>query len=75
MIFSSIVKSNTLIAAFKLGVLFNKTLEIAKELDFLGNRVGFSYLHIVVKKRSLVSALVVAYNRERASNISIDKFK
>ena len=50
-------------------------LEIIEELASLSNRVGFSYLRIVVKKRNLVSALVIAYNRERASNISIDKFK
>ena len=61
--------------AFRLGVLFYKILEIKEELAFLGNRVGFSYLHIVVKKRNLVLALVIAYNGERTSDISMDKFK
>jgi len=50
-------------------------LKIAEELASLSNKVGFSYLHIVIKKHNLVLALIIAYNRERASNISIDKFK
>jgi hypothetical protein len=64
-----------LIIVFGLGVLFYKTLEIIEELTSLSNGVGFSYLYIVVKKYNLVSALVIAYNRKRASNISVDKFK
>ena len=70
-----LVKSNALIAAFRSGVLFYKTLEIAEKLAFLSNRVGFSYLYIVVKKRNPVLALVVAYKGERASDINVDKFK
>jgi hypothetical protein len=50
-------------------------LEIREELTSFSNRVGFSYLYIVIKKYNLVLALVVAYNRKKASNISIDKFK
>ena len=46
-----------------------------EELAFLSDRVSFSYLRVVIKKRDLVLALVVAYNRKRASNISVDKFK
>ena len=46
-----------------------------EELTSFNNRVGFSYLYIVIKKYNLVSALVIAYNKKRASNISIDKFK
>ena len=61
--------------AFRLRVLLYKTLEIIKELTSFSNRVGFSYLYIVIKEYNLVSALVIAYNRKRASNISIDKFK
>ena len=61
--------------AFRLGVLFYKTLEITEELAPLSNRVGFSYLCIVVKKGNLVLALVIAYNGKKASNISIYKFK
>ena len=53
----------------------NKALEAIKEFAFLNNRVSFSYLRVVVKKRNLVLALVIAYNRKRASNISVDKFK
>jgi len=75
MVFSSLVKSNALIVAFRLGVFFYKTLEATEELAFLSNRVSFSYLYIVVKKRNPVLALVIAYNRKGASNISIDKFK
>ena len=75
MVFSSLVKSNVLTAAFKSGVLFYKMYEIMKELAFLSNRVDFSYLYIVVKKCDLVLALVVSYNGKRASNISVDKFK
>jgi len=50
-------------------------LEIIEELASLSNGVGFSYLRVVIKKYNLVSALVIAYNRKRASDISIDKFK
>jgi len=64
-----------LTAAFRLGVFFYKTLEIMEELTSLSNRVGFSYLRIVIKKYNPVLALVIAYNRKRASNISINKFK
>jgi len=64
-----------LITAFRSGVLFYKALEKAKELTFLSNRVGFSYLRIVIKKRNLVSAFIIAYNGEKTSNISVDKFK
>jgi len=46
-----------------------------EELAFLSNRVGFSYLRIVIKKRDPVPVLVIAYNRERANNISVDKFE
>jgi hypothetical protein len=75
MVFSSLVKSNALIAAFRLGVFFYKTLEVIEELTFLSDRVSFSYLRIVIKKRNLVLALVIAYNRKGAGNISMDKFK
>ena len=61
--------------AFRLGVLLYKTLEIIKEFAFLSDRVGFSYLRVVIKEYNLVSALVIAYNGKRASNISIYKFK
>jgi hypothetical protein len=50
-------------------------LETIEELASLSNGVGFSYLRIVIKKRDPVSALVIAYNRKRASNISVDEFK
>ena len=60
---------------FKLGVLLYKMLEIIKELTSFSNRVGFSYLHIIIKECNLVLALIIAYNRKRASNISVDKFK
>jgi hypothetical protein len=50
-------------------------LETIEELTSFGNRVGFSYLYIVIKKRNSVSALVIAYNRKGASNISVDEFK
>ena len=75
MIFSSPVKSNVLTMAFGLGVLFYKALEIAEELTFFSNRVGFSYLCVIVKKHDPVLALIVSYNRERAGNISMDKFE
>ena len=75
MVFSSLVKSNMLAAAFRSGVLFYKTYKTIEELASLSNRVGFSYLRVVIKKYNLVSALVIAYNRKRASNISVDKFK
>jgi len=74
-VFSSLVKSNALITAFRLGVLFYKILETIEELTSLSNRVSFSYLRIVIKKRNLVPALVIAYNRGKANNISADKFK
>ena len=74
-VFSSLVKSNALAIAFRLGVFFYKILEITEELTPLSNKVGFSYLYIVVKKGDLVLALVIAYNRKGANNISIDKFK
>ena len=61
--------------AFKSGVLLYKTLKTIKELTFFSNRVGFSYLYIIIKEYNPVSALVIAYNRKRASNISVDKFK
>ena len=75
MVFSSLAKSNALTAAFRLGVFFYKVLEVTEELAFLGDRVSFSYLRIVVKKRNPVLALVIAYNKKVASNISVDKFK
>ena len=46
-----------------------------EELTSFSNRVGFSYLHIVIKECNLVLALIIAYNGKRASNISINKFK
>ena len=64
-----------LITAFRLGIFFYKALEVIEELAFLSNRVSFSYLRIVVKKRDLVSAFVVARNGERTGDISVDKFK
>ena len=67
--------SNVLAIMFRLKVLFYKILEITKELTSFSNRVGFSYLCIVIKKYNLILALVIAYNRERASNISVNKFK
>ena len=75
MVFSFLVKSNVSAIAFRLGVFLYKMLEIIEELTSLNNRVGFSYLYIVIKKYNLVLALVIAYNRKRASNISVDKFK
>ena len=60
---------------FRLKVLLYKILEIIKELVFFSNKIGFSYLYIVIKEYNLVLALVVAYNRKKASNIDIDKFK
>jgi hypothetical protein len=74
-VFSSLVKSNASTTTFRSGVLFYKTLEIIEELTSFGNRVGFSYLRIVIKKRNLVSALVIAYNRKGASDISMDEFE
>ena len=59
----------------RLKVLFYKILEVIKELTSLSNRVGFSYLYIVIKEYNLVLALVIAYNKKRASNISVNKFK
>ena len=64
-----------LATVFRLEILLYKILEIIKELTFFSNRVGFSYLYIVIKKRDPVLALVIAYNGKRASNISINKFK
>ena len=64
-----------LITVFRLKVFPYKILKIIKELTSLSNRVGFSYLYIIVKEYNLVLALVIAYNRKRASNISVDKFK
>ena len=75
MVFSSLVKSNALITAFRSRVFFYKTLKVIEELAFLSNRVSFSYLRVVVKKYNLILALVVAYNRKGASNISVNKFK
>ena len=75
MVFSSLVKSNALIIIFRLGVLFYKALEIIEKLTSFSNKIGFNYLYIVVKKRNPVSALVIAYNGKRASDISVDKFK
>ena len=75
MVFFSPVKSNALTTAFRSEVLSYKTLKITEELAPFSNRVGFSYLRIVIKKHNLVLALVVAYNKKGASNISIDKFK
>jgi hypothetical protein len=64
-----------LAAVFRSGVLFYKIYEIIEELASFNNKVGFSYLRVVVKKHNLVSALVISYNRKRASNISINEFK
>ena len=75
MVFFSLVKSNVLAAAFKSGVFFYKIYKITEELASFSNKIGFSYLYIVIKKYNLVLALVVSYNRKRASNISMDKFK
>ena len=58
--------------AFKSGVLLYKILEIIKEFTSFSNKVGFSYLHIVIKEYNPVSALIIAYNRKKASNISVD---
>jgi len=63
------------ITAFGLGVLFYKMLETKEELAFLGDRVGFSYLRVVVKKHDLVLALVIACNKERTGNVSVNKFE
>ena len=46
-----------------------------EELTSFSNKVGFSYLHIVVKECNPVLALVITYNKKKASNISVDKFK
>ena len=75
MVFSSLVKSNALIIIFRLRVPFYKALEIIEKLTSFSNRVVFNYLYIVIKKYNLVLALVIAYNRKGANNISIDKFK
>ena len=64
-----------LATAFRSGVLLYKTLETIVELTSFSNRVGFSYLRIVIKEYNPVSALIIAYNRKRASNISVNKFK
>jgi hypothetical protein len=75
MVFFSLVKSNALITAFRSGVFFYKALEAIEELAFPSDRVSFGYLRVVIKKRNLVSALVVSCNRKGAGDISIDKFK
>ena len=67
MVFFSLVKSNALAIAFRLRVFFYKILEIIEELTPLSNKVGFSYLYIVIKKGNLVLALVIAYNRKKTS--------
>ena len=64
-----------LATAFRLEVLLYKILKIIKELTSLSNRVGFSYLHVVIKEYNPVLALVIAYNGKRTSDISVDKFK
>ena len=46
-----------------------------EELASFSNRVGFSYLYIVIKKYNLVLVLVIAYNRKRANNININEFE
>ena len=56
-------------------ILFYKILEIIKELGSFSNKVGFSYLYIVIKEYNPVLALVIIYNRKKASNININKFK
>ena len=75
MVFSSLVQFNVLIIAFRSRVLLYKILEIMEELTSLSNKIGFSYLHIVIKEYNPVLALIITYNRKRASNISIDNFK
>ena len=75
MVFSSPVKSNTPTTIFRLGVFFYKTLETMEELVSFSDRVGFSYLCIVIKKCDPVSALVVACNGKEVSNISMDELK
>ena len=60
---------------FRLEVLLYKTLKLMEELTSFSNRVGFNYLHIIIKKYNSVLALVIAYNKKRTSNISVDKFK
>jgi len=74
-VFSSLVKPNALAVLFRPGVLFYKALEVLEEFAFLRNRVGFSYLRIVIKEYNLVSALIISYNGKGTSNIGIDKFK
>ena len=74
-VFSSLVQSNASAIAFRSEVLLYKILKTMEELTSLSNRVGFSYLYIVVKEYNPVSALVIAYNRKKASDISINKFK
>ena len=64
-----------LATVFRLGVLLYKILEIIEGLISFSNRVGFSYLYIVIKEYNLVSALVITYNGKKASDISVDKFK
>jgi hypothetical protein len=50
---------------------------VYKEIEvlFFSNRIGFSYLYIIIKEYNLVTALIIAYNRKKTSNISINKFK
>ena len=64
-----------LVIVFKSEVLLYKMLEIIEELISFSNRVGFSYLYIVIKEYNPVLALIIAYNRKRTSNINVDKFK
>ena len=74
-VFLSLVKSNILVTAFKLRVFFYKVLKISKKVTFFSNKIGFSHLYIVIKEGYLIIALVILYNRKKASNISINKFK
>ena len=60
---------------FKLGVICYKIIKIIKELTSFSNKIGFNYLCIVIKEYNLVLALVIAYNKKKANNISINKFK
>ena len=64
-----------LIIAFRLIVFLYKILKTIKELTSFSNKIGFSYLRVVIKEYNLVLALVIAYNGKRASDISVDKFK
>jgi hypothetical protein len=75
MVFSSLVKFNASAVVFRSGVLFYKIYKTMEELTSFSDRVGFSYLCVVIKKYDPVSALVVSYNKKRASNISVNEFK